>query len=118
MELETSDPLIALKDKKSIHTRCAAARDLSRMGDVSAMPALAERSAEDRSPAVRLCAAGAAADILSRHRAARSLTAHTARSMGFDRSISSWLTLCCLTLVRAWDGSIGSTPSQLQYAAR
>lgn len=67
MELETADPIVALKDK-SIHTRCAGCRDLSQVGTLDALPVLAEKAGSDKSPAVRLCAAGAAADILSRYR--------------------------------------------------
>lgn len=67
MELETADPMKALK-AKSIHERCAAARDLSLVGDLDALPALSTAAARDKSPAVRLCTAGAAADILSRYR--------------------------------------------------
>ncbi len=67
--LETEDPRAALGDK-SIHVRCAAARDLSRHGSPDDIPLLLEKAQRDRSPAVRLGAAGAAADILSRFRLA------------------------------------------------
>ncbi len=69
MELETADPIAALK-AKSIHERCSGCRDLSKMGDLDALPVLADRAANDKSPAVRLCSAGAASDILSRYRLA------------------------------------------------
>lgn len=64
---ETEDARLALSGK-SIHTRCAGARDLSRRGTIEDIPALIELAQSDRSPAVRLGAAGAVADILSRHR--------------------------------------------------
>lgn len=64
---ETSDPHKALAGK-SIHDRCAGARDLARYGTHQDIPALVALAQEDRSPAVRLGAAGAAADILSRYR--------------------------------------------------
>ncbi len=64
---ETEDPRLALQ-ARSIHARCAGARDLSRFGTVADIPALIELAQQDRSPAVRLGAAGAVADILSRHR--------------------------------------------------
>lgn len=64
---ETPDPRLTLK-AKSISERCAAARDLSRYGTPEDIPLLIEQAQNDRSPAVRLGAAGAAADILSRYR--------------------------------------------------
>ncbi len=67
MTMETDDPRAAL-EHKSIHTRCAACRDLSRSGTLEFLPVLVDKAGRDKSPAVRLCAAGAAADILSRHR--------------------------------------------------
>jgi hypothetical protein len=81
MALETDEPLVAL-GHKSIHTRCAACRDLSRVGTLDALPTLISKAGHDKSPAVRLCAAGAVADILSRHRvgAARELLGEAARA--------------------------------------
>jgi hypothetical protein len=67
VELETKDPIASLQ-AKSIHDRCAAARDLSKIGALDVIPLLADRARDDRSPAVRLATAGAAADILSRFR--------------------------------------------------
>jgi len=64
---ETEKPRETLR-ARSIHRRCAAARDLSRFGVPDDIPALVKRAATDRSPAVRLGAAGAVADILSRYR--------------------------------------------------
>ncbi len=64
---ETPDPIKAL-DGKSISERAAGARDLSQMGTVKELVRLAEVAGTDRSPGVRLSAAAAAADILSRHR--------------------------------------------------
>jgi len=67
-ERETEDPLAALKSK-DIHQRAAAARDLSRFGEPEVIEQLVKLARQDKSPAVRLCTAGAAADILSRYRA-------------------------------------------------
>jgi len=67
-ERETEDPLAALQSK-DIHQRAAASRDLSRFGEPDVIEQLVKLAREDKSPAVRLCAAGAAADILSRYRA-------------------------------------------------
>ena len=67
MAMETDDPRVALGNK-SIQIRCAACRDLSRVGTLADVPLLVDKAGRDKSPAVRLCAAGAAADILSRHR--------------------------------------------------
>jgi len=64
---ETSDPLKAL-DAKSIADRAAGARDLSLVGELTHLEQLAAMAGSDRSPAVRLSVAAAAADILSRHR--------------------------------------------------
>jgi len=64
---ETADPLAALGGK-SIAQRAAGARDLSQMGEVGHLELLAAVAGSDRSPGVRLSAAAAAADILSRHR--------------------------------------------------
>ncbi len=66
-EPETEDPRATLK-AKSIHKRCAAARDLSRYGTPDDLPLLIAQAQTDKSPAVRLGTAGAAADILSRYR--------------------------------------------------
>ncbi len=67
VDLETEDPLKSLKSK-SIHHRCAAARDLSLVGTPEHIPVLVERARDDKSPAVRLATAGSVADILSRYR--------------------------------------------------
>ena len=67
VELETEDPLKALQSR-SIHDRCAAARDLSKVGTPDHIAVLVDRAAKDKSPAVRLVTAGAVADILSRYR--------------------------------------------------
>lgn len=69
VELETEDPLKALASR-SIHDRCAAARDLSLVGTPDHIPPLVAKAAGDKSPAVRLVTAGAIADILSRYRRA------------------------------------------------
>lgn len=67
LDLETDDPIAALDDK-SIAVRAAACRDLSKAGRVEHLERLGRAAAEDKSPAVRLGTAAAAADILSRHR--------------------------------------------------
>lgn len=64
---ETQDPRATLR-ARSIHERCAAARDLARFGTPDDIPTLVQLAQDDLSPAVRLGAAGAAADILSRYR--------------------------------------------------
>lgn len=69
VELETEDPLKALASR-SIHDRCAGARDLSQIGTPEHIPPLVAKAAGDKSPAVRLVTAGAIADILSRFRRA------------------------------------------------
>jgi hypothetical protein len=65
--METTDPVAALKSK-SISDRAAGCRDLSLVGTVDHLDALAGLAGGDRSPGVRLSAAAAAADILSRCR--------------------------------------------------
>ncbi len=64
---ETEDPIAAL-DAKDIPTRAAGARDLSLAGLPAAIPRLLAAAVSDKSPGVRLAAAAAVADILSRHR--------------------------------------------------
>ena len=64
---ETADALASLASKR-ISERAAAARDFSLFGHHSHIPLLTQSARDDRSPAVRLCTAGAVADILSRHR--------------------------------------------------
>ena len=64
---ETEDPIAAL-DAKDIPTRAAGARDLSLAGVPAAIPRLLAAAVSDKSPGVRLAAAAAVADILSRHR--------------------------------------------------
>ncbi|MFZ5481950.1 MAG: tetratricopeptide repeat protein [Myxococcota bacterium] len=66
---ETSDPVAALS-AKDIPTRAAATRDLSAAGTPAHLPLLVKKAIEDDSPGVRLGAAAAAADVLSRHRLA------------------------------------------------
>lgn len=82
---ETVDPRATLGNK-SIQERCAAARDLSRYGTPDDIPLLVKVAQDDRSPAVRLGAAGAAADILSRFRvgAARDALSTERRQALFD----------------------------------
>ena len=65
--METVEPIEALKSKE-IADRAAACRDLSQVGTVEHLDALADVAAFDKSPGVRLSAAAAAADILSRCR--------------------------------------------------
>ncbi len=64
---ETKDPIAAL-DAKDIPTRAAGARDLSLAGTPEHIARLLQTATKDVSPGVRLAAAAAAADILSRHR--------------------------------------------------
>ncbi|MSQ01287.1 MAG: hypothetical protein EXR71_05240 [Myxococcales bacterium] len=64
---ETEDPIAAL-DAKDIPIRAAGARDLSLAGTPAAIPRLLASAVGDKSPGVRLAAAAAVADILSRHR--------------------------------------------------
>ena len=64
---ETRDPYEAL-DSKDIADRAAACRDLSLEGRPEDLERLASVAGTDKSPGVRLSAAAAAADILSRYR--------------------------------------------------
>jgi len=64
---ETADPLAALS-AKDLPTRAAAARDLAAAGTPEHLTPLLQRAVSDPSPGVRLGAAAAAADILSRWR--------------------------------------------------
>ena len=109
-ERETPDPIAALKSK-DIHTRAAGARDLSREGTPADIPLLVQLAREDRSPAVRLCTAGAAADILSRYRSgprAAELSPETREELftlfrGIDPAINAGLfsMLACIELPKA-----------------
>jgi len=67
---ETEDPRKALQDK-SVAVRAAAARDLARVGTFEDLPPLIEIAVEQKSSALRLYAAAAAADILHRYRGLR-----------------------------------------------
>lgn len=64
---ETQDPVAAL-EAKDIPTRAAGARDLGLAGEPAHVTRLLQLAVGDVSPGVRLAAAAAAADILSRHR--------------------------------------------------
>jgi hypothetical protein len=64
---ETDDPVVAL-DARDIPTRAAATRDLALSGEAGHVERLLAAATTDRSPGVRLGAAAAVADILSRHR--------------------------------------------------
>ncbi len=64
---ETKDPVAAL-GAKEIPLRAAGARDLALAGLPEHIDRLIAVAIGDKSPGVRLAAAGAAADILSRHR--------------------------------------------------
>jgi hypothetical protein len=59
---------------RDVATRCAACRDLARIGEWSDIGALVERVAKERSAGVRLYAAAAATDIAMRERAAGRMT--------------------------------------------
>jgi len=65
--METTDPIAAL-ESKSIAERAAGCRDLSSIGTVENIADLTALAGGDKSPGVRLSAAAAAADILSRCR--------------------------------------------------
>lgn len=65
--METTDPIAELASKH-IANRAAAGRDLSLIGKLAHIQALSHVAVGDPSPGVRLTAAAAAADILSRHR--------------------------------------------------
>jgi hypothetical protein len=65
--METTDPVAAL-GSKSIADRAAGCRDLSSIGTVENISEIALLAGGDKSPGVRLCAAAAVADILSRCR--------------------------------------------------
>lgn len=67
IELECEDLDAALSDK-SVSVRSAACRDLSKVGTPDRLAQLITMAGGDKSPAVRLGTASAAADILSRHR--------------------------------------------------
>ena len=64
---ETADPVTALSSK-DIAERAAGCRDLALHGTVEHLELLSQVMGSDRSPGVRLSAAVAAADILSRCR--------------------------------------------------
>ena len=64
---ETMDPRESL-GAPDVKTRAAAARDLALVGDLSDLERLVQMAVTDASSAVRLYAAGAASDIVSRHR--------------------------------------------------
>lgn len=65
--MDTQEMNEAFKSK-SISVRAAACRDLAMVGTVEHIDGLAERADKDKSPGVRLSAAAAVADILSRCR--------------------------------------------------
>ena len=96
IRLETQDPIAALSSR-DLSQRAAAARDLSRVGTPDIIPELVRMAQEDKSPAVRLTTAGAAADILSRYRTGPRAAE---LSMGERRSL--------LALFRALDPGVNS----------
>ncbi len=65
----TPEACFELLTHKSIHDRAEGARQLSLIGTTEHIDQLMQIAQTDKSPAVRLGCAGAAADILSRHRA-------------------------------------------------
>jgi hypothetical protein len=67
--METDDPRAAL-EATDVTTRSAAARDLALVGTWTDLAELVRHASEDKSAAVRLYAASAAADIVARHRGA------------------------------------------------
>ncbi|MDG1478407.1 MAG: hypothetical protein P8R54_02405 [Myxococcota bacterium] len=104
---ETDDPVAALSEK-SIHVRCAAARDFSQFGTTEHLAVLVTASHSDSAPSVRLGCAAAASDILSRCRlppASEALSSEDRRALlelfrGFDPAVNSGLfpILACLGL--------------------
>lgn len=104
---ETEDPVAALSEK-SIHVRCAAARDFSKFGTPEHLAVLVKASHSDSAPSVRLGCAAAASDILSRCRlspASDVLSIEDRRELlglfrGFDPAVNSGLfpILACLGL--------------------
>lgn len=83
--MEMNDVVAAL-GAKGISDRAAACRELSRIGGVEHIEVLTERARIDKSPGVRLSAAAAVADILSRCRVgpARSALNDDQRDVYFD----------------------------------
>lgn len=108
--METQDPIQSLSSS-SLPERAAAGRDLSLVGTPDAIPRLIELAVTDRSPAVRLTTAMAAADILSRYRVGprrAALDLGTRRGFyalfrGLDPGINSGLfsVLACLEIPEA-----------------
>lgn len=82
---ETTDPLASLS-ARDIPTRAAGARDLAATGGPEHLPLLVSMALADPSPGVRLGAAAAAADILSRVRVGSAADALTA-----EQRTSLWL---------------------------
>ncbi len=72
----TPDACFELLARKSIRDRAEGARELALVGTLQHIESLMEIAQTDKSPAVRLGCAGAAADILSRHR-----TGHARRKL-------------------------------------
>ena len=111
-ERETQDPIAAL-ESKDIHERAAAARDLSNFGTPEVIPTLVQMARKDISPAVRLCVAGSAADILSRYRAGHSAGQLSVEARtgfydlfkGIDPAVNAGLfsMLACVGLPQAFD---------------
>jgi hypothetical protein len=64
----TPQACLELLTHKSIHDRAEGARQMALIGATEHIDALMDIAQRDKSPAVRLGCAGAAADILSRHR--------------------------------------------------
>lgn len=84
---ETDDPRAAL-GASDVTTRSAAARDLARAGTWDDMAELVRLAREDKSSAVRLYAAAAAADIAARHRGAGGQVALDAEQR---KQIEQWI---------------------------
>jgi tetratricopeptide (TPR) repeat protein len=81
---ETDDPRAAL-DSNDVTVRAAGARDLAAVGTYEDALRLIERARDDKSLSVRLCAAGAAADILFRVALAEPQRREVVRKLdGFD----------------------------------
>ncbi len=96
--METDDPRAALGNA-SVATRCAGARDLARHGTLEDLERLATMGWQDKSMAVRLYAAAAAADIVQRHRDGMDASQH-AQAVKY-----------------AFAGDPGHTPSMIMLAS-
>lgn len=101
--METEDPRAAIQDK-SVAVRSAGCRDLARAGGWDDVEPLVRLGWTDPSPAVRLYAAAAAADLVGRRRGAHGQTPLTPAEAA---AVRGW----------AFGGDPGACPSMLMLAA-